>query len=282
MALHNADVDDRLSVQVTGGSRKAPYELVTPAGHCYRDAKIAGTPGRAIVRTRAEGPHAHPRRNRSAEEGDERCTRRGARVAQRRRPDEGAAQPLQAQFLDAKSEVSAAHQKDMFFNEVEVEGAQPRPQPPRPRTRRSMSRRTNAPNAGASRWIPHCLATCGATNYQNERVRPHDGAALREIGVEVSEQLDVVPNQVRVIRHERVKYACPCFYGGPSTGSQATACDPHYVTAQWAKLVRYVDDGRYPIDNNACENAIRPFVVGRRKGLFAVTVAGANASANLY
>ena len=56
----------------------------------------------------------------------------------------------------------------------------------------------------------------------------------------------------------------------------------HYVTAQWRKLVRYVEDGRYPIDNNACENAIRPFVVGRRNWLFADTVAGANASANLY
>ena len=56
----------------------------------------------------------------------------------------------------------------------------------------------------------------------------------------------------------------------------------HYLTAQWPKLVRYVNDGRYPIDNNACENAIRPFVVGRRNWLFADTVAGANASANLY
>jgi hypothetical protein len=46
------------------------------------------------------------------------------------------------------------------------------------------------------------------------RVCPHDGAALREIGVEVSEQLDIVPQQVRVIRHERVKYACPCCDGG--------------------------------------------------------------------
>ena len=35
----------------------------------------------------------------------------------------------------------------------------------------------------------------------------------------------------------------------------------HYLTAQWPKLVRYVDDGRWPIDNNACENAIRPFVM---------------------
>jgi hypothetical protein len=49
-----------------------------------------------------------------------------------------------------------------------------------------------------------------------------------------------------------------------------------------AKLKRYVDDGRYPIDNNACENAIRPFCVGRRNWLFSDTVAGANASANLY
>ena len=56
----------------------------------------------------------------------------------------------------------------------------------------------------------------------------------------------------------------------------------HYLTAQWPKLVRYADDGRYPIDNNACENAIRPFVVGRRNWLFADTVGGANASANLY
>jgi hypothetical protein len=28
---------------------------------------------------------------------------------------------------------------------------------------------------------------------------------------------------------------------------------------------RYVDDGRYAIDNNVCENAIRPFVVGCAK-----------------
>ena len=56
----------------------------------------------------------------------------------------------------------------------------------------------------------------------------------------------------------------------------------YYVTAQWPKLERYVQDGRYPIDNNDCENAIRPFVVGRRNWLFADTQAGADASANLY
>jgi hypothetical protein len=56
----------------------------------------------------------------------------------------------------------------------------------------------------------------------------------------------------------------------------------HYLSSQWSKLKRYVEDGRYSIDNNVQENAIRPFCVGRRNWLFADTVAGANASANLY
>ncbi len=56
----------------------------------------------------------------------------------------------------------------------------------------------------------------------------------------------------------------------------------HYLSAQWPKLIRYVENGEWPIDNNLCENAIRPFVVGRRNWLFSDTVGGANASANLY
>jgi transposase len=56
----------------------------------------------------------------------------------------------------------------------------------------------------------------------------------------------------------------------------------HYLASQWSKLKRYVEDGRYSIDNNVQENAIRPYCVGRRNWLSADTVAGANASANLY
>jgi len=56
----------------------------------------------------------------------------------------------------------------------------------------------------------------------------------------------------------------------------------HYLSSQWPKLIRFVDNGAWPIDNNLCENAIRPFVVGRRNWLFCDTVAGAHASANLY
>nr|WP_260326478.1 transposase domain-containing protein [Glaciimonas immobilis] len=36
------------------------------------------------------------------------------------------------------------------------------------------------------------------------------------------------------------------------------------------------------MDNNSCENTFRPFVIGRKNWLFADTVGGAKASANLY
>lgn len=56
----------------------------------------------------------------------------------------------------------------------------------------------------------------------------------------------------------------------------------YYLDNQWDKLIRYCEDGRLDIDNNATERAIRPFVIGRNNWLFADTIAGAKASANLY
>jgi transposase len=55
-----------------------------------------------------------------------------------------------------------------------------------------------------------------------------------------------------------------------------------YLNNQWPKLMRYLDDGRLSIDNNPVENAIRPFVIGRRNWLFSDTARGAKSSANLY
>lgn len=56
----------------------------------------------------------------------------------------------------------------------------------------------------------------------------------------------------------------------------------HYLHHQWPRLVRYLEHGAYPIDNNRAENAIRPFTIGRKNWLFANSQAGAKASANLY
>ena len=55
-----------------------------------------------------------------------------------------------------------------------------------------------------------------------------------------------------------------------------------YLDNQWYRLVSYLDDGIYPIDNNPAERAIRPFTIGRKNWLFSKSQAGAKASANLY
>jgi transposase len=55
-----------------------------------------------------------------------------------------------------------------------------------------------------------------------------------------------------------------------------------YLDKNWDKLTIYTEDGRLGIDNNPAENAIRPFVLGRKNWLFSASVDGAKASANLY
>lgn len=55
-----------------------------------------------------------------------------------------------------------------------------------------------------------------------------------------------------------------------------------YMRDYWSMLTRYTERGDLPIDNNRCENAIRPFVLGRKAWLFSDTTAGANASAVIY
>jgi transposase len=120
----------------------------------------------------------------------------------------------------AKSEASSQSQKDMFFNEAEGLGAQAQPAEQEeagfdegdgstidvPAHQRAKRGRKPLDPALPRHVVRHELP-------ESERICPHDGAALKEIGVEASEQLDIIPQQVRVIRHERVKYACPCCDG---------------------------------------------------------------------
>jgi len=55
-----------------------------------------------------------------------------------------------------------------------------------------------------------------------------------------------------------------------------------YLDKQWPKLERVLEDEKIPLDTNAVERAIRPFVIGRRNWMFADTPGGAMASARLY
>lgn len=55
-----------------------------------------------------------------------------------------------------------------------------------------------------------------------------------------------------------------------------------YTLGQWDKLILYLSHGEVYIDNNLVENAIRPFVLGRKNWLFSGSPDGAFASAFWY
>jgi transposase len=55
-----------------------------------------------------------------------------------------------------------------------------------------------------------------------------------------------------------------------------------YLTNQWAALQRFLEDGRFRIDNNGAENQLRAVAVGRKNWLFAGSFEGAKRAALLY
>ena len=55
-----------------------------------------------------------------------------------------------------------------------------------------------------------------------------------------------------------------------------------YTLKQWCKLVAYLESPYLTPDNNAGENAIRPFVLGRKNWLFNKSPKGAESSCGMY
>ena len=115
-------------------------------------------------------------------------------------------------FYAAKSEARTnPAQRDLFLNEAEslapqgtpiAEEATPEVLEVAAHSRKKRGRKPLDPHLPRE-IVRHELP-------EAERVCAHDGARLVEIGAEISEQLDIVPQQVRVIQHHRIKYACPC------------------------------------------------------------------------
>jgi len=150
-------------------------------------------------------------------------------------------------LFEARSE-SLANQKELFFNEAETQGAGTQPaeeETPDSASidiaahKRTVKRGRKPLDAGLPREIiRHELP-------QDERICPHDGSALKEIGVEASEQLDIVPQQVRVIRHERVKYACPCCDAGLKVAAKPAQIIPKGLLTEaalaWVVTAKYED-----------------------------------------
>ena len=64
----------------------------------------------------------------------------------------------------------------------------------------------------------------------------------------------------------------------PDGSATSKAID--YSLKRWQALVRFIDDGDLPIDNNWVENQIRPIAIGRNNWLFAGSLrAGKRAAA---
>ena len=55
-----------------------------------------------------------------------------------------------------------------------------------------------------------------------------------------------------------------------------------YTMNLWPRLIRYIDDGRYQIDNNLIENSIRPVAIGKKKYMFAGSHEAAQRAAMIY
>jgi len=61
-----------------------------------------------------------------------------------------------------------------------------------------------------------------------------------------------------------------------------TALAVRYALSRWDALLRYCDDGRIEIDNNAAERSLRTVALGRKNYLFAGSDAGGKRAAAIY
>ncbi len=61
-----------------------------------------------------------------------------------------------------------------------------------------------------------------------------------------------------------------------------TAIAVRYALGRWEALLRYCDDGRLEIDNNAAERALRAVALGRKNYLFAGSDRGGESAARIY
>ena len=128
-----------------------------------------------------------------------------------------------------------------------------------------------------------------AQGRNKKRGKAHRGLSLIRKLYRIEKQVRKLKPPERYAHRQR--HARPVFYEMRTwlevtlpqiAPSSATGQALNYLHNEWDRLIRYLDDGRLEIDNNLAENAIRPFVIGRRNWLFSTSVKGVKASANLY
>ena len=108
-----------------------------------------------------------------------------------------------------------------------------------------------------------------------------------EILLEEKKLKSLDPDERKKLRNEKIKPIIDRFY------LWCDQVDPRGVNKDFEKaltyarnqkeaLCRFLEDGNIPAHNNRAENAIRPFVIGRKNWLFRQTAKGASASVDMY
>jgi len=141
----------------------------------------------------------------------------------------------------ASSEKHNATQTDLFFDEAEDldETSQPEVESASvtiPSHERKKCGRTKLPDNLPRIEVIHDLADA-------DKICDNDGHALHKIGEEISEQLDIIPAQVRVIRNIRIKYACRACEQGIKTAAMPKQPIPKSMATPG--LLAYVAVSKY-------------------------------------
>jgi transposase len=130
-----------------------------------------------------------------------------------------------------------------------------------------------AVNAGSSsKILKELLELVGILYFIEDKLRENKASCGRIEYVRLHESLPIL-NRIKEILTENQSRVLPKSKLGIAV---------NYILNEWANLERYISDGNIPIDNNLVENAIRPFVVGRKNWLFYDTPEGAYAGAGYY
>ena len=117
------------------------------------------------------------------------------------------------QRFGASSEKTSPDQIQLLFNEAEQHAAEDEQAEPAALSDAHSTAVTSHRRAKPGRKpLPQDLPRVDVIHDLTEEDKhcAHDGTPLQVIGREVSEQLDIIPAQIQVIRHVRLKYACPC------------------------------------------------------------------------
>lgn len=123
--------------------------------------------------------------------------------------------------------------------------------------------------------MAHCRRKLFEANKLNGSLIAGQAVALiTKLYVIEDQAKDMTPEERRQLRQQQAKPVTEELHTWLVEQRQrlakadVTAKAIDHTLGRWRALMRYLDDGNVPIDNNAVENAIRPFVLGRKNWLF--------------